>query len=317
MGWPIEFAARAAANSSPGPHPFCRLSWCDRVGYLLSDWVYVPEGWRALRPEMKTWNDPDVAEAVERHWPTLMRNLQGPGPLGLSHFPWSVTRDNGGYPQRHDVVRIRAGATSRKKDTHLHAGLGRRRRPLQPYSKALFPELEIDYHCYDVCVIVRGGKKTTARSSLSRPRNGAYRKAVRPGDQQQALHYSKTGRPCCARLTAATGEFLYVARLQVIVIAQPSFVVEQRPYRQGYYTQCLSWFLNRQEFAELRRRNRDWNWSGNSFSWNSGMCAARRRNRKGRGFLFRGGQAEAAGKKIPSSPLSQRCRRWDSTNEER
>jgi len=64
-----------------------------------------------------------------------------------------------------------------------------------------------------------------------------------------ALHYFEDWKTVLRQLAAATGEFLYLARLQV-VIRSPSFVVEQRPYRPGYYTQCLSWFLNRQEVVD-------------------------------------------------------------------
>jgi putative methyltransferase (TIGR04325 family) len=64
-----------------------------------------------------------------------------------------------------------------------------------------------------------------------------------------ALHYFEDWKTVLRQLAAATGEYLYLARLQVVV-RSPSFVVEQRPYRPGYYTQCLSWFLNRQEIVD-------------------------------------------------------------------
>jgi len=96
-GWRSSFAARAAGRFFNHAAPYLPAFVVTRINYLLSDWVYVPEGWRAQRQEMKGWTDPDVADAVARHWPTLVRNLQGPGPLGVSHFPWSVTRDEPGY----------------------------------------------------------------------------------------------------------------------------------------------------------------------------------------------------------------------------
>ena len=97
MGWRSSYGARAAGKLFTKAAPYLPPFLVRRINYLLSDWVYVPEGWRAQRTEMKGWTDPGVAEAVTQHWPTLMRNLEGPGPLGLAHFPWSVTRDEPGY----------------------------------------------------------------------------------------------------------------------------------------------------------------------------------------------------------------------------
>src|ERR1700716_4262172 len=62
----------------------------DIADYACSEFEYVPHGWYAV----SGWNDQSIADAQEKHWPTLVHNLEGPGPLGVSHLPLHTTREN-------------------------------------------------------------------------------------------------------------------------------------------------------------------------------------------------------------------------------
>src|SRR5436189_2654364 len=50
--------------------------------YLFAEMDYVPEGWRGNASIADSWSDQAIADAQERHWPTLVHNLAGTGPLG-------------------------------------------------------------------------------------------------------------------------------------------------------------------------------------------------------------------------------------------
>lgn len=245
-GWRSNFLARAAGKIFTRASPYLPPFLVRRVNYLLSDWVYVPQGWRALRPEMKGWSDPGVAAAVTQHWPTLMRNLQGPGPLGLSHFPWSVTRDEPGYHNAMMSYGYVLARAARKKDSISILDWGGGAGHYYVYSKALLPEVGIDYHCYDVPSLCEVGRKLQPEVHFHHDATELKGRQFDLVISSSALHYFEDWQAVLRQLAAATGEFLYLARLQV-VSRSPSFVVEQRPYRPGYYTQCLSWFLNRGE----------------------------------------------------------------------
>ena len=249
MGWRSSYGARAAGKLFTKAAPYLPPSLVRRVNYLLSDWVYVPEGWRAQRPEMKGWTDPGVAEAVTQHWPTLVRNLQGPGPLGLAHFPWSVTRDEPGYHNAMMSYGYVLARAARKKDRISLLDWGGGAGHYNRYSKALLPEVEIEYHCHDVPTLCEVGRKLQREAYFHDDATELAGKQFDLVISSSALHYFEDWKTVLRQLAAATGEFLYLARLQV-VIRSPSFVVEQRPYRAGYYTQCLSWFLNRQEILD-------------------------------------------------------------------
>jgi len=62
--------------------------------YALSRTRYEPRGWTANGLRGGGWNLESVAAAQETHWPVLVRNLEGPGPLGVSHLPTRTTRED-------------------------------------------------------------------------------------------------------------------------------------------------------------------------------------------------------------------------------
>src|SRR4051794_5518135 len=62
--------------------------------YLFSEMDYAPQGWNGNASIANAWNDQVIADAQEQHWPTLVRNIAGTGPLGVAHFPWSQTRED-------------------------------------------------------------------------------------------------------------------------------------------------------------------------------------------------------------------------------
>jgi len=247
-GWRSSSWARAAGRVFSRAAPYLPAALVTKINYALSDWAYVPEGWRAQRADMKGWTDPDVARAVEKHWPTLVSNLQGPGPLGVAHFPWSLTRDEVGHHNAMMSYGYVLALAARKKDSLSVLDWGGGAGHYYLYSKTLLPEIQLDYHCYDVPSLCELGKKLVPQAHFHHDANDLTGRTYDLVISSSALHYFEDWQAVFRQLAAATGDFLYLARLQV-VSRSPSFVVEQRPYRPGYYTQCLSWFLNRQEIV--------------------------------------------------------------------
>jgi putative methyltransferase (TIGR04325 family) len=238
----------AAANIFRKAEPYLPAILASRVHYLRSDWVYVPEGWRAQRANMKGWNDPEVADDVTRSWPTLVGNLQGPGPLGVAHFPWISTREDAGYHNAMMSYGYVLARAARSKDSISVLDWGSGAGHYYLYSKALLPEVEIQYHCYDVPSLCEVGRKLQPEVHFHHDARDLAGKQYDLVISSSSLHYFEDWREVLRKLAALTGEFLYIARLHV-VSRSPSFVVEQRPYRAGYCTQCQSWFLNRQELV--------------------------------------------------------------------
>jgi putative methyltransferase (TIGR04325 family) len=219
----------------------------DRTKRLLSEWEYVPGGWPTARgPAANGWDIQSVAAAQVEHWPVLARNLDGSGPLGVSHLPSQRTReDRADHNAMMSYAYVLARAARHKQAVSIldwGGGVGH----YYLYSKALLPELAIHYHCYDVPTLCGVGKKLVPDAEFHAGADNLAGKRFDLVISSSSLHYFQDWQNTARWLVDRTGSFLYVARLPVVTHT-PSFVVRQRPYGQGYETEFFSWFINRTE----------------------------------------------------------------------
>jgi len=215
--------------------------------YVLADWDYAPEGWSGRASIAGNWSAQSVADAQARHWPTLMRNLEGPGPLGTAHFPWTETREDRIY---HNVMMSYGyvlARAARNKDRLSILDWGGGVGHYYPYSKALLPEVTFDYHCFDVPTLIDVGRALLPEARFYSDPAALRGKTFDLVVSSSSLHYFENWRDVARDLAAATGDFLYVARLQT-VFSSPSFVAVHHVDRSGY-GEFLSWCLNRQELV--------------------------------------------------------------------
>lgn len=246
---------RSPALSRVARQGFARVSsWLPPVvtGALrrtASEWEYVPQGWSDPPSAGEGWNDDSVAASQERHWPTLVHNLAGPGPLGVSHFPTRTSRDD---PADHNTMMsfgyVLARA-ARHKDTLTILDWGGGVGHYNLYVKSLLPDVQVEYHCYDLPRLCALGRRLQPdahfHESSSRALTGRYDLVL----VSSSLHYVENWRGLLAELSAATKDMLYVARLHTIE-RERSFVVAQAPYSFGYFTRYLSWCVNRRELLD-------------------------------------------------------------------
>ncbi len=211
------------------------------IEHVFAEMEYVPQGWRAI----KGWNDQSVVVAQEAHWPRLVENLQGPGPLGVSHLPSHTTREDladhnimmsYGY-----VLAVAAAGKDRLSILDWGGGVGH----YYLYTMALIPGTGIEYHCYDVPNLCRLGSKLLPQVHKHHDESSFVGRTYDLVISSSSLHYFERWREEVRKLAAATGEFLYVSRLQVVLNA-PSFVVMHKPLSEGY-PDLLGWCINRQE----------------------------------------------------------------------
>ena len=214
--------------------------------YLLSEWKYLPGGWQVDVERGEGWNDASVAAAQERHWPTLVENLQGRGPLGVSHFLRSRTREDRADHNAMMSYGYVLARAARKKDALSVLDWGSSLGHYYLYSRALLPEVAIEYHCYDVPRLCEVGRRLQPQAHFHDDSADVLRRRYHLVVSSSSLHYFEDWRGVARQLAAATGEFLYVARLQTVVRGD-SYAVVQRPYRDGYHTEYPTWFLNRLE----------------------------------------------------------------------
>ena len=211
--------------------------------YLLPEMDYVPGGWYAI----EGWNADNMAEAQERHWPDLVRNLQGTGPLGVSHLPWNNSREDHACHNTMMSYGYVLARAARHKDKLSILDWGGGIGHYYLYSKVLLPDLDIAYDCFELPPMCRVGRKLQPEVRMHEDQLDFVGKRYDLVLNGSSLHYVENWRDELGKLAAVTGEFLYVSRLQS-VSAAPSFVALHKVFREGY-AEFLSWCINRSEFV--------------------------------------------------------------------
>jgi len=243
--WPASPASQLARSGFRSLAERVSSFVTDCRDYLSSEMKYVPGGWPAHSAAAAGWSDQRVAEAQEKHWPTLVRNLEGPGPLGVAHFPWSWTRED----RIHHNVMMSYGyvlaRAARKKDRLSILDWGGGAGHYYLYSKVLLPEVAIEYHCFDVPGLCNLGKRLLPEVQFHDTESGLQGKTFDLVVSSSSLHYFEDWGQIVRKLASASRGFLYIARLQT-VFHVPSFVAVHKPNREGY-APFLCWCLNRQE----------------------------------------------------------------------
>jgi putative methyltransferase (TIGR04325 family) len=256
---PIRHRWRSPRTAPPvGRASAAALRWlppalADALRRRTSEWSYVGRTWPAADGAAEGWNDASVATSQQRHWQVLSRNVAGTGPLGVSHLPTRVARDDPGdhnTMMAHGYVLARAAA-GRRRLTVLDWGGGVAHYHL--YSRALLPEVELDYHCHDLPRLCHLGRTLRPEVIFHESPATALGRRYDLILCSSALHYFADWRATLAGLAGVADGFVYVARLSTVERA-PSFVVEQRPHSFGYLTRYPSWCLNRAELLECAAR---------------------------------------------------------------
>jgi putative methyltransferase (TIGR04325 family) len=115
------------------------------------------------------------------------------------------------------------------------------------YSRALLPELDLDYHCRELPLLVEGGRLVLPEATFYTDDESALARSYDLVMASSSMHYVRDWRATLKDLAGATDRYLYVTRMPVVAHV-PSYVVLQRPDRHGYHTEYVGWFINRDEF---------------------------------------------------------------------
>lgn len=213
------------------------------------EWEYIPNGWRTTDSNIKGWNVESILESQKAKWPEFLRIIQGNEPLGVSHES-PVLSDNN-YSAHNTLMAyayaLSLAASGKAKLSMLDWGGG-----IGHYcviSKALLPEVEIDYSCKDVPLLCQGGREFLPEAKFYDNEEDCFAKEFDFVLASGSVHYSENWKKVVKQLASVSRSYLYITRLPIVHQAA-SFVVVQRPYLYGYHTEYLCWFLNRDEFLK-------------------------------------------------------------------
>jgi putative methyltransferase (TIGR04325 family) len=218
------------------------------------EWEYLGDTWEAVvsDPRHKGWDVPEVLEAYKAKWPAFVESLSDTRPFGASAEALRTDLFDLTY---HNTLMayayVLAKAAWRKKAISLldwGGGMGH----YYLISRALMPEVELDYHCKDVVTLANYGRQLFPHLSFYADEACLSRKFDLVL-ASSSLHFSPDWTGALTGLAGATAGYLFVTRLPV-ALTTPSYVFVQRPYQYGYNTEYLSWCINRREFVEMATR---------------------------------------------------------------
>lgn len=225
------------------------LSFLKKSKYI--EWEYIPRGWLAETTDsnIKGWNVDSVLNTYKGNWDDFQSALNDKLPLGISPESNNINRIE---LTNHNIMMTYAyvlALSSLNKSFISMLDWGGGIGHYYFISKALLPDLEIDYYCKDVSVLVDYGKENfpnlsfyTDESCLKRTYDFVL--------ASTSLHYSQDWVNTFKGLAKATSGYLFVTRLPILQNSK-SYVMVQRPYQYGYDTEYLGWCLNKQEFLNV------------------------------------------------------------------
>jgi putative methyltransferase (TIGR04325 family) len=211
------------------------------------EWQCLPEGWRTSDPRVTGWNVDSIVERQRAKWPEVLRLVSDTGPLPVHLWAHDLSRPGAaastvlmafGY-----VLALAAWEKDRVTLLDWGGGVGH----YKLVSQALFPHLEIEYHCKDVPLLCKAGRELQPSASFHDDDESCFARDYDLVLASGSLEYVEDWKNVMRRLAGASRHYVYIARLP-IVRRTGSFTVIQRPYRHGYATEYVSWILNRQEF---------------------------------------------------------------------
>lgn len=217
----------------------------------------MPEGWarRELDPQVG-WDAGTVGDAHRAIWNRWLQVVSGTGALGVDFWMYLRDAERGtefepNLAFAHNLVMtfgyvLARAAQDRQRISVLDwgGGIGQ----YYPLSRALLPEIGIDYHCKDVPVLSSAGRELLPEvtfydddSCLDR----GYDLVLAGG----SLQYVEDWQSALRGLAGATRRYLLLTRTPTVA-RNRSFVVLQRGQPFGFGTDALEWFLNRFELLE-------------------------------------------------------------------
>jgi len=245
---------QARAGTTPGP-----------VDTSPPEWEFVPEGWDARQTERlegRGWDVEAVARAYRAKWPSFLRAIDGPGPLGVGHEVLDGQEVGREDPVAQNTVLAfghalaRAAATRADPDAPLSVldwggALGHYRE----LATRLRPDDVLDFHVKELPAVCAEGRCVSPDVTFHETGDCLARRydlVMASG----SLQYADDWRELLHGLAdAATGR-LYVSRAPVVRSA-PTYVLRQRARAYGYATDYIGWVFNR---GELLGAARDAGW---------------------------------------------------------
>ena len=210
------------------------------------EWEYLNDQWpQSNEREFPGWNHQSIIAAYESRWASFRQKLQTADPLAFTPESPSIEQLD---PFAHNVMMtfgyclaLAAHGKTILRMLDWGGGIGH----YYLISRALIPDLEIEYHCKDLPLAVEAGRKLLPEAHFYS--DDSYKElsydfvfAI------SSLQYVRDWKDLLKMLAERTMKYVLITSLP-IVNSVDSFVFIQRPRSYGYSTQYPAWCLNRNQ----------------------------------------------------------------------
>ncbi len=211
---------------------------------------YISEGWgyKTKDSNIKGWNVESYVNAQKDRFSLFVKSVQGTNPMGISHEA-NIPSNDEDYVEHNTMMAYAyvLALAARKKDSISLLDWGGGVGQYYTVSKALLPDVEIDYHCKEVPLICECGRELLPNAHFYDNEEDCFKRSYDVVLASASLYIHEDWKKVVQRLASATSSYLYITRLP-IVLKSKSFVMVHRLYPFGYQTEYLGWIINRDEF---------------------------------------------------------------------
>jgi putative methyltransferase (TIGR04325 family) len=209
-------------------------------------WEVAPDDWSSTT---RGWNVESVAREQEEKWPAFVNALQGNGTIGVNHEVPRGSRfdDVWGHNAAMAFGYVLALAAHRKTSLRMldwGGGIGH----YYALSRALLPEVKIDYWSQDVPLLARLGRRLLPEAHFLEQPDEFLQHNYDLVIAISSIWYQRDWKTLVDNLLSVCGDYFYLSRMVVVDHAE-TFAALQRPSGAGYRTEYLCWILNRQELV--------------------------------------------------------------------
>lgn len=227
-----------------------------RADAQLPGWEFVPEGWQRQRedPSVTGWDVPGVREAYRVKLAAFRDTVVGPGPIAVPTSA-SVTSNATSVSDQNAILAFAYSLllASRGRDTVSILDWGGGIGLYSLIARALLPsDVRVEFHCKELPLVCAYGREAMPEV-VFHDDEACLARTYDLVLASSSVQYTEDWRRVLEGLARATGGYLYLARVP-IVVESPSFVVLQRAYAHGFDTEYLSWVFNRDELLEHTRQ---------------------------------------------------------------
>lgn len=212
-----------------------------------ASWEYVADGWKGAS-QVRGWNVASVVEFQTARWRAYAEALSGTNPLAVNHEEWQDLKS--GKLRDHNTLMtyayVLALAARQKQCVSIldwGGGLGH----YSVVSKAVLPDVQIDYYCHDVPLLCNAGRQMSPAIHFVEGPQECFARSYDLVLASSSVWYEQHWRALLKGLAGVANSYLYITRM-IFIDHCPSYVAIQRTGQASYQTEYLCWILNRDEF---------------------------------------------------------------------